>query len=94
MFSNCPKKIFFLTYITLSSANAFNFDQFKKLLNLYHIIPTFNNPKEKALENAGNQHFLLFPQCFLLYHREKFLEILIVATFILSSANFCRFMKG
>ena len=34
--------------------------------------------KEKALENtvgkvenAGNQHFLLFPQCFLLYHSEK-----------------------
>ena len=22
-------------------------------------------------ENAGNQHFLLFPQCFLLYQREK-----------------------
>ena len=22
-------------------------------------------------ENAGNQHFLLFPHCFLLYHREK-----------------------
>ena len=22
-------------------------------------------------ENAGNQHFLLFPQCFLLYQRQK-----------------------
>ena len=22
-------------------------------------------------ENAGGQHFLLFPQCFLLYHSEK-----------------------
>ena len=34
--------------------------------------------KQKAMENtegrgenAGNQHFLLFPQCFLLYYREK-----------------------
>ena len=34
--------------------------------------------KKKALENtlgkgenAGNNHFLLFPQCFLLYHKEK-----------------------
>ena len=34
--------------------------------------------KKKALENsvekgenAGNQHFVLFPQCFLLYQREK-----------------------
>ena len=28
------------------------------------------NTGEKG-ENAGNQHFLLFPQCFLLYQREK-----------------------
>ena len=35
-------------------------------------------------ENAENQHFLLFPQCFLLYQREK---IIIVATFNLSSAS-------
>ena len=35
-------------------------------------------------ENAGNQHFLLFPQCFLLYQRKK--EI-ITAAFNLSSAN-------
>ena len=34
-------------------------------------------------ENAGNQHFLLFPQCFLPYH----IEIIISATFIVSSAN-------
>ena len=31
-------------------------------------------------ENAGNQHFLLFPQYFLLYQREK-------SSFMLSSAN-------
>ena len=41
-------------------------------LTLYHTIPTFNDPEEGAYrkhcgkgENAGNQHFLLFPQCFL-----------------------------
>ena len=45
---------------------------------LYHTIPTFNDLRKKALEkpmgkgeNAGKQHFLLFPQCFLLYRREK-----------------------
>ena len=44
--------------------------------------------KKKALENtwgkggnAGNQHFLLFPQCFVLYQRE------ILAMFNFSSAN-------
>ena len=41
-------------------------------LSLYHTIPTFNDPEKKLLENivgkeknAGNQHFFLFPQCFL-----------------------------
>ena len=43
-------------------------------LTLYQTIPTFNDPEEvedflKILwrkgENAGNQHFLLFPQYFL-----------------------------
>ena len=36
-------------------------------------------------ENAGNQHFLLFSKCFLLYQRER--EIIISVTFILSSAD-------
>ena len=43
-------------------------------LSLYHTIQTFNNSDKVALEkivgkgeNAGNQHFLLFPQCFLLF---------------------------
>ena len=45
---------------------------------LYHTIPTFNDSKKEGFENpmgkgehAGNQHFLLFPQCFLLYQKEK-----------------------
>ena len=41
-------------------------------LTLYHTIPTFNDPKEEGTgkhwggkgENAGNQHFLLFPSMF------------------------------
>ena len=43
-----------------------------KYLTLYHTIPTFNDPENEAFrkhcgkgENAGNQHFLFFPQCFL-----------------------------
>ena len=59
-------------------------------LPLYHTIPTFNNPEKEAFKNivgkrinAGNQHFLLFPQCFLPFKT----EIIIRATFILSSAN-------
>ena len=38
-------------------------------LTLYHTIPTFNDPEKEGLENivgkrenAGYQHFLLFPQ--------------------------------
>ena len=41
------------------------------------------NTVEKG-ENAGNQHFLLFPQCFLLLSKRG---MLILATFILLSAN-------
>ena len=47
------------------------------LLTLYHKIPIFNNLKKKPLENivgkgenAGNQHFHLFPQCFLLFPKQ------------------------
>ena len=46
-------------------------------LTLYHTIPTFNDPKKVDLENivgkrenAGYQHFLLFPQLFLPLQRE------------------------
>ena len=50
--------------------NTFN----KKLdsLTRYHTVPTFNNLGKNRFENivgkgenAGNKHFLLFPQCFL-----------------------------
>ena len=41
----------------------------------WHLLPrlekkSFQNIAGKG-ENTGNQHFLLFPQCFLLYHRQK-----------------------
>ena len=46
-------------------------------LTLYHTIPTIMTLKKKAFENivekgenAGNQHFLLLPQCFLLIPRQ------------------------
>ena len=46
-------------------------------LTLYHTIPTFNDPEKEGLENivgkrenAGYQHFLLFPQCFLPLQRQ------------------------
>ena len=42
-------------------------------------------------ENAGNQHFLLFPQCFLLYQRK---EIIISAALNLSPANAFNFVKA
>ena len=48
---------------------------FGKELTLYNKIQTFNYPEKKPFENivgkgenAGNQHFLFFPQCFLLFH--------------------------
>ena len=38
----------------------------------------------RKVENAGNQHFLLFPKCFLLLLRKK---KIFIATFSLSSAT-------
>ena len=53
----------------------FNFDQSKifssgKGLTLYQTIPTFNENIVEKGENAGNQHFLLFPQCFLSFQKQ------------------------
>ena len=54
-------------------------------------IPTFNDLEKETFENnagkgenAGNQHFLLFPQCFLRFPN-RFFNFLY--TLILSSAN-------
>ena len=50
----------------------------KEGLTLLHTIPTFNDPEYKTFENivrkgenAGKQYFLLFPQCFRPYQRQK-----------------------
>ena len=81
------------------SAICFNLDQSKILssgnwLTLYHTIPTFNDPEEKKKpskkivekgENAGNKHFLLFPQCFQPYPSKN--KNHHFSYFILSSAN-------
>ena len=50
-------------------------------------------------ENAGNQHFLLFPQCFLLYKRQtlSFMFPLFCHLQMLSiwtRSNFCRLGMG
>ena len=37
-------------------------------LTHYHTIPTFNDLEREA----GNQHFLLFPQCFLPFPKQIF----------------------
>ena len=68
----------------MSSAICFNFDQCKTLSSGHGLTLITTQPrllttlKKKALENtvgkgenAGNQHFLLFQECFLLYQREK-----------------------
>ena len=66
-------------------------------------IPTFNdleverflkeNIVEKG-ENAGNQHFLLFPQCFFFHFFSLLqIEIIILATPNLLSANAFNFVK-
>ena len=82
LFSNQLKTSFIiLTTIVLSSANASNLDLSKifSVLILHQTFPQLSTTlRKKALENtvgkgenAGNQHFLLFPQCFLTNQREK-----------------------
>ena len=71
MFSTLPKPNFNSSYtFILSSANALN-------------LQTFENIVGKG-KNAGNQHFLLYPQCFLLFLNQI---SIVQITFILSSAN-------
>ena len=76
----------------------------KNSLTLYHTILTtlFKNPFENIVgkgENAGNQHFLLFPQCFLPFPNEIsiFLSHFFCCLQMLSiwtSLKFCRFEKS
>ena len=71
IFSTRPNTDFnFSVTFILWSANAFNLDQFKKLLfgkGLRSLLKTLWGKGQ----NAGNHHFPLFPQCFLPYQKEK-----------------------
>ena len=59
------------------------------ILTVYHAILTFNDPYKEGFgkqvvekgEKTGYQHFLLFPQCFLLYQRDKMLNLLFAHAF-------------
>ena len=64
---------------TLSNWKSLNFAVWERVTELFttqsRILTTL---KQRAFENivgkeenAGNQHFLLFPQCFQLYQRKK-----------------------
>ena len=62
----------FCQRIRLNPTGEWSRDMRKRDLTLYNTIPTLTTPRKKAFENivgkgenAGNQHFLLFPQCFL-----------------------------
>ena len=51
-----------------------------EVLTLYYTIPTLMMLKKKPFENivgkrenAGNHHFLLFPQCFLPFLKQVFI---------------------
>ena len=64
--------------LTLSQLRAFADDKIKYYLTLYQTIPGLHGLLKKAFknivengENAGNQHFLLFPQSFFPYLRQK-----------------------
>ena len=75
-------------------------------LILYHTITTFNDPVFGAFENivgkgenAGNQHCLLFPQCFLPFSKQIsiseshiFCRLQILS--ILTGLKFCRLVKS
>ena len=64
---------------------------FKCCFTVCHTSPAFNDLAKKPFENtvgngenAGNQHFLLFPQCFPPFQKTNFCSSV---TFILSSPN-------
>ena len=68
----------FSSNLKLSSANSFNLSSGNGL-NLYHTIPSFNNPGGKAFENmmereknAIDEHFSFLPQSFLHFFKKRF----------------------
>ena len=105
-----PIYSFIPQYMNLTSFNGGKYNSLIlskiTMLNTLPTIPTFNDPKEEGFgkhygkgENAGNQHFLLFPSCFILYQNEKFsFEQLFFCRLqmlsVWSNPNSCRFLKG
>ena len=66
--------LFFKIFISFVTFRTLTFVQ--PILTLYHTVLTFKDPK-KAFENivgkgenAGNQHFLIFPQYFLPFSKQ------------------------
>ena len=79
----------------------------KTALILYYTIPTFNDPQTERPfenivgkgENAGNQHFLLYPQCFLLFPKQistfkLFLFCFLQMLSVWISPKICRSVTG
>ena len=73
-------------WVSVRAAKSAKQDQtarLSKLLTLNRMTLTSNDPRKKALENiagkgenADDQHFLLFPQCFLPFQNQiSFLDI-------------------
>ena len=107
-----PKQVVILAVMNLSSANSLdlvkaNILSFCKELTLCLTITTFNKPHKKEPfedfvekgENAGNQHFLLFPQCFLPFPNQIsiFLSHLLCRLQMFSiwnSLKFCHLVKS
>ena len=82
---------------------------YRKGLTLYHTIETFTYPRvnfKKTFENivgkgenAGYQHFLLFPQCFLHFHKQIsifyiHLNCRLQMLSIWTGLNLCRLVKS
>ena len=75
-------------------------------LTVYRTILSFNNPARETFEyivgkgeNAGNQHFLLFPQCFQIYQKQilicgLLLDCGLQMLLMWISPKFCLCVKG
>ena len=72
------RQTFCLHFYRLLEYTCYHLENVSLIHALEKGVLTFNDPKGESFENtvgkgenAGNQHFLPFPQCFLLYQREK-----------------------
>ena len=70
-------------------------------LTLYESFITFGIPKKRPVENimgkgknAGNQHFLLFLQCFLHFERQYFGIIIVSSSLTIANLQRLQWMKN